>query len=279
MTDEGRFVMMGTRRYRVEAPWGKLPEPKAFGQISQVAVDSWGRVYVLQRSNPPVLIFDAAGDNVGALGSDRIIDPHGIFISPDDRIFVVDRDAHQIVIFAADGSVLNTIGSRGRPCFGGPFNHPTDVATASDGEIYVTDGYGNSRVHRFTANGSLIGSWGEPGKAPGQFSTPHAVWVDRQNRVLVADRENDRVQVFDRDGRYLESWTDFFHPMDIFEDADGMIFVTDQVPRVSMLSGDGRLVGRSRPAMNGAHGIWGDRDGSIYLAEMIPSRMAKLVPL
>ena len=192
---------------------------------------------------------------------------------------MIDRDAHQIVIFAADGSVLDTIGSRGRPCFGGPFNHPTDAAIASDGEIYVTDGYGNSRVHRFTAKGSLIGSWGEPGKAPGQFSTPHAIWVDRQNRVLVADRENDRVQVFDREGRYLESWTDFFHPMDIFEDADGMIFVTDQVPRVSMLSADGQLVGRSRPAMNGAHGIWGGRDGSIYLAEMIPSRIAKLVPV
>ena len=164
----------------------------------------------------------------------RIVDGHGIYVSPDDRVFVVDRDAHQILIFDTAGQILQTLGIRNSPKSGEPFNHPTDVAVAPDGEIYASDGYGNSRVHRFTAEGQLQMSWGNPGAAAGEFTTPHAVWIDAENRVLVADRENNRVQVFDREGTYLTEWHDLYHPMDICGYINGSVLVTDQVPRLSL---------------------------------------------
>ena len=148
----------------------------------------------------------------------------------------------------------------------------------ADGEIYVADGYGNSMVHRFAADGRHLMSFGRPGSGPGEFTTPHAVWVDRSDRVLVADRENDRVQLFDRDGRYLEEWGDFYHPMDIYEDRAGRIYVSDQIPRLSQLSPAGQLIGRCRPCYNTPHGVWGAPDGAIFIAEMNPSQVVKLSP-
>jgi hypothetical protein len=102
------------------------------------------------------------------------------------------------------------------------------------------------------------------------------IWIDRLDRVLVGDRESNRIQLFDREGNYLSAWTDFYHPMDIYRDHEGMVFVTDQVSRLSMLTNDVRLVGRSRPALNGAHWVWGDDHGNLFLAEMIPSCVTKL---
>jgi sugar lactone lactonase YvrE len=139
------------------------------------------------------LVFEPSGRFHAAWGHDRIADAHGISISPDDRVFLVDRDAHQILIFTIDGALLGTLGERHAPRFQAPFNHPTDAAVAPDGDIYVSDGYGNSAVHRFAPTGELKRTWGRPGAGPGEFSTPHAIWVDRSGRVLVADRENNRV--------------------------------------------------------------------------------------
>jgi peptidylglycine monooxygenase len=275
---EDLWVVLGDRRYRVERPWGQLPGGMALGQISQLTVDSQGRVYVFRRDDPPVLAFAPSGEFRGGLAEGRIADAHGIAIAPDDRLFLVDRDAHQILIMATDGALLGTLGERHRPRSGAPFNHPADAAIAGDGEIYVADGYGNSMVHRFAADGRHLTSFGRPGAGPGEFTTPHAVWVDRWNRVLVADRENDRVQLFNRDGRYLEQWGDFYHPMDIFEDAAGRIYVSDQIPRLSQFAPDGRLLGRCRPCYNTPHGIWGAPDGAIFVAEMTPSQVVKLTP-
>jgi peptidylglycine monooxygenase len=279
MTSESQTIVLGERHYRVDTPWGQLPAGKSLGLVSQLAVDSRGSVYVLQRANPPITVFDATGAFVREWGDGLILDGHGICIAPDDRVYIVDRDAHQIVVFDTSGRVMARIGERHRPRHGAPFNHPTDLAIAADGEIYVSDGYGNSLVHRFDPDGRLIASWGEPGGGPGQFSTPHAVWVDRQDRVLVADREHDRVQLFDRQGHYLAAWGDFYHPMDICEDLDGMVLVSDQTPRLTMMAPDGRLAGRCRPVLNGGHGVWADHDGNIFLAEMIPSRVTRLSPV
>jgi DNA-binding beta-propeller fold protein YncE len=277
-TGESLVVVLGDHRYRVEHGWGTLPAGMRLGQVSQVAVDSRGRVYVFQRAEPPVLVFEPTGVFRGALAEGRIADAHGIAVAPDDRILLVDRDAHQVLIVSPEGKLLGTLGERHRPRHGAPFNHPADVAVAPDGEIYVADGYGNSMVHRFAANGEHRQSWGRSGRGSGEFTTPHAVWVDRQNRVLVADRENDRVQLSDRDGRYLAEWRDFYHPMDIYEDAEGRIYVTDQIPRLSQLTPDGRLIGRCRPSFNTPHGVWGAPDGAIFIAEMNPSQVIKLTP-
>ncbi|MGI9334642.1 MAG: peptidyl-alpha-hydroxyglycine alpha-amidating lyase family protein [Gammaproteobacteria bacterium] len=275
---EQRMVVMGDTRYRVEPGWGRLPTGQALGPVSQVAVDSRGHVYVFQRANPPVLVFDRSGEFVDTLAQDRILDAHGIFIDHEDRVHLVDRDAHQILSFDAQGELLGTLGVRHRPQLGAPFNHPTAIAVARDGERYVADGYGNSHVHRYSAEGEHVSSWGGAGIGPGEFSTPHGVWVDRSDRVLVIDRENNRVQIFDREGRYLDEWRDLYHPMDFYEDAAGRVFVSDQTPRVTLFSPGGKLLGRSRPSLNGAHGIWGSPTGELFLAEMSPNRVTRLVP-
>ncbi len=276
---ESLVVGLGDRRYTVERNWARLPPGMAWGHISQLAVDSLGFVHVLQRSDPPVLVFDPEGGFAHSYGAGRIADGHGISIDRRDRVFVVDRDAHEIVAFDRLGRELFALGDRGKPRFGQPFNHPTDVAVAPDGEIYVSDGYGNAHVHRFSADGAHLGTFGGPGEGDGAFMTPHALWVLDDGRVVVVDRENERLQVFDREGRFLAAWGGFFHPMDLYVDDRGMIFVSDQVPRIAMLDGQGRLAGRCRGAINGAHGLWGDRAGNLFLAELLPGRVTKLARL
>jgi peptidylglycine monooxygenase len=271
-------VALGEQRYEVVRPWGELPHRLHLVGVSHVAVDSADRLYIYQRSDPPLIILDRSGKYVGGLGHGLLFDGHGIFIDDRDRVFVLDRDRHQLHVLAATGTVELSVGDPEHPRLQAPFNHPADVAVARNSDFYVADGYGNSRVHRFAPDGSLVASWGSPGKGPGQFTTPHAVWEDQQGRILVADRENDRVQLFTASGEYLTEWGDFFHPMDVWSDPAGMVYVTDQIPRLSMLSPDGTLVGRCRPVLFGAHGIWGDSVGDIYLAEAAPlDRVTKLV--
>jgi peptidylglycine monooxygenase len=272
-------VVLGERRYIVERPWGRLPDGMQLAFVSDVAVDAAGNVYVVQRVDPPVIAFDASGDYRQAWGSGVIADAHGICVTPDDRLWIVDRDAHQILVFDTAGQLVFTLGERHRPRWQRPFNHPTDVAVGPDGDIFVSDGYGNSAVHRFGPDGTWRSSWGAPGTGPGHFSTPHAIWVTDDARVLVADRENNRIQVFSLNGDYLDEWPDHYHPMDIYVAPDGMVYITDQIPRLSLLTPGGVLVGRCRPVLYGAHGIWGDARGNLYLAEASPmNRLTRLVP-
>ena len=273
-------VALGDRRYRVERPWGELPP----GPVTDVTVDSRGHVFVLLRwdplsdvTSPRVIELHPDGRRLAAWGNSLIADGHMLAAAPDDHLYIVDRDAHEIVICRGNGERVGGLGKRHAPLE--PFNHPSDVAIAPSGEIYVSDGYAGHSVHRFTPDRELIQSWGEPGNGPGQFLTPHAIWVMRDGRVIVADRENNRLQLFTCDGAYLASWTGFFKPMDIWGDERDNIYVTDQVPTLSCFAANGRLMGRSRPVLNGAHGLWGDTRGNLYLAEINPSRITRLSPL
>jgi hypothetical protein len=279
MSESGLMVALGSRRYRVERPWGDLPDGK--GRVTDVTVDSRGHVFALLRYDPlvedsgtPVIELDPNGARLAAWGGDLIADSHMLACSRDDRLYIVDRDAHEIVICSRDGRRLGGIGGRHRPLE--PFNHPTDIAFGPDGEVFVTDGYAATKVHRFDAGGRTVTSWGELGDRPGEFLNPHAIWVLSDGRVVVVDRENNRLQLFTSDGQFLEAWTGFKQPLDIWGDPEGNLFVTDLVPTLTMLTSHGKLVGRCRPVLNGAHGLWGDQDGNIFLAEPNPSRLTRL---
>ncbi len=259
----------GDYRYEVVPSFGELPPGMEWGTTYRVAVDSKDRVYVTQRGSPPVLVFDSDGTFVAGWGEEFLADPYGIYITPNDEVFITDRDAHEVLKFTVDGEYVFGIGSRGRASFQAPFNHPADVAVSASGDIYVADGFGNSSVHKFSSEGQLLASWGVPGVQPGEFSTPHGIWVDEDHRVYVADRENSRVQIFDADGNYINEWRDLYHPMDIWADADGAFVVTDQVPRFTVLDSGGKVLSRGK-APDAGLGLYGDSRGNLYLSGTFP---------
>lgn len=278
---DGLTVALGDRLYRVERPWGRLPDGLRLGLITDVAVDSADNIYVYQRydalvgqTGPAITVYNTEGQYVRHWGDGLVADAHMLCIAPDDRVLLVDRDAHQILVCDKEGRLLFTLGERHRP--NTPFNHPTDIAVAPNGDFYVSDGYGNTKVHWFTADGGLKRSWGQPGSGPGEFTTPHGIWVLGDGRVLVGDRENNRIQVFSPEGEFLVAWGELYHPMDVYADFEGRIYVSDQIPRLSLLDSDGNLMGCCRPVLNGGHGVRGDSAGNIYLAEMNPNRITKL---
>jgi hypothetical protein len=207
------MATVGTGKYRYELieNWAKLPPGETFGNTSAVATDSRDRVYVFQRKDPPVMIFDRDGTYLSCWGIGAFADPHGIFIE-DDVVYVTDRSDSVCLIYTLDGKPLQVIGKRGEhsdtggerpgdlvPRAAGPFNYPTELVPAPSGDLYVSDGYRNARVHRFTGDGRLLMSWGEPGKtAPNQFHLPHSLVVDEDGIIYLCDRENSRIQVFFR---------------------------------------------------------------------------------
>ena len=267
----------GNHVYEVIRPWGELPAGMEFGPVNDVAVDSHDRVYVFQRNDPPVMVFDRDGKYLSSWGSGMFVDAHGMYISTDDHIYLGNRDGHQVVKCTLDGQVVMTLGTAGEPSFPGPFNHPTGVAVGSNGDIYVTDGYGNNRVHRFSATGGLILSWGSRGMGPGEFRVPHGIWVDRNDRVYVADRENGRVQLFTSEGVFIDQWPDFFRATDVYIDADDFAYVTDLIPSLSVFDGSGELIACGKPVLNIAHGLYGDSHRDLYIAEAGERRLTKLV--
>lgn len=281
---EHLVVALGPQRYRVERPWGEVPA--GAGGVTDVACDAAGRVYVQLRGDaytdpehPAILVLEPDGRRRAAWGGREVLDGHMASVHPDGRVFVVDRDAHEVIVFDPEGRRLGGLGTRHAP--GEPFNAPCDVAFAPDGTIYVADGYGNAMVHRFSTAGAPLGHWGRPGAGPGEFSTPHSVWVLPDGRVAVADRENNRVQLFTADGAHLMDIGDVHKPMDVHGAPGGALYVTDQIPRLSLFDGaSGALLGRCRPVLNGAHGMWRDAGtGVLYLAELNPNRLSRLVPM
>ncbi|MEM6383134.1 MAG: peptidase [Pseudomonadota bacterium] len=275
-------VALGDQRYRIDRPFGHWPANT--GKVSDVVVTAEGQVLVLLRHDPyvdpdepRVIVLTADGDYTTAWGGAEIADAHLMAPAPDGRIFVVDRDMHEIIVFSPSGEKLGGIGKRG--CPGEPFNHPTDIAFAPSGEFYVSDGYAGWHVHKFSSTGAHVATWGSFGSGPGAFIEPHSLWCLPTGEVAVVDRCNHRIQLFDAQGTYRREWHGFRRPVGIWGDADGDVFVSDEVPSLHRMRSDGSRLGRARPMLNGAHGLFGAPDGTLYLAEANPSRLSRLTPI
>ena len=201
----------GSLSYRVETRFGldSLPEGASFGQVSAVGTDPEGNVFAFQRGprTDPIVVFDPQGRFLRSWGAGIGI-AHGLRLDPDGAVWITDVGSHCVLKFNRAGRLLRTLGTPGRAgADEATFDRPTDVTFGANGVVYVSDGYGNSRIVRFDRNGRFISAWGRPGSEPGEFATPHALATDREGRVYVSDRANERIQIFDQDGTYLSSWT------------------------------------------------------------------------
>ncbi|MDD5082730.1 MAG: peptidyl-alpha-hydroxyglycine alpha-amidating lyase family protein [Dehalococcoidales bacterium] len=290
-------MMYGSGEYRYELVdgWAKLPAGWSFPDVCGISVDKQDRVYVLNRSEHPVVVFNRNGDFVMSWGEGFFKRAHGSCTGPDGTLYCTDDGNHTVSQFTAQGKLLRLLGTKDQPSDTGyrqqsdlhaslatithggpPFNRPTGVALGKKGEIYVADGYGNARVHKFAPDGKLLFSWGGPGTAPGQFRLPHSVWVDRRELIWVTDRENNRIQMFDTEGKFVSQWTDVVRPTAVFIDAADTVYVSELGLRVSIFDVKGKLLARwgsdGKDQAGGLfvapHTIAVDSRGDIYVGEV-----------
>src|SRR5829696_3753326 len=274
------MTQTGAGQYRYERiqDFFKLPEGQSFGMISRVAADAQDRIYVFQRKDPPVVVFDRDGTYLGAWGSGEVTDPHGLKIVG-DTVYTTDRSDSVAKSFTLDGKPLMELGTRGvhsdtgnitnwlAERAAGPFNHPTEMMRHPNGDIYVTDGYRNARVHRFAADGTLKTSWGTPGNGPGQFHLPHSIAFDDDGKLYLADRSNKRIQIFTPEGQYLGEWTGMGGPNDISRGKDGNFYIAEQEDSgnpayCTVRDPQGKVLAKMESRH--VHGIGVDSKGDIY---------------
>jgi DNA-binding beta-propeller fold protein YncE len=215
----------GLMKYRVNIRFGEEPEDTMpagwkFGRVSSVATNPAGtEVYVFQRGKKadPLIVFDSKGKYLRSWGKGMFGNPHGLRVDREGNVFVTDNGDHQVMKFTRDGKLLFTLGVKGKAATDNKtFNRPTDIAFAKNGDFYVSDGYGNSRVVKFSKEGKYLLDWGKRGIGPGEFNTPHSVAVDSKGTVYVSDRENNRIQIFDPNGKFLRQWKHLGATQNIF---------------------------------------------------------------
>lgn len=280
----------GKYTYKVAQGWAKLPQGWEWGIIPAVACDSQDRVFVGSRSSHPLVVFDHEGNFLDSWGEDFLEGAHGLYIDAEDNVYCTVHNSHCIYKFNRLGELVMTLGTPGKPGEkeGDPFNGPTDCAVASNGDLFVSDGYGNARVHRFSADGNLLLSWGEPGSGPGQFNISHYVRLDRQDHVWVCDRNNRRIQIFDVDGNFLEEWAVPGRPDGLFIGLEeNVVYVSEIEQQVSIYTMDGELItqwgggvksDKQGEFLGGPHGIWVDSHGDLYVSEVfVEGRLQKFV--
>jgi DNA-binding beta-propeller fold protein YncE len=284
----------GEYAYRVIADWAKLPEGWSFRDVAAVAVDHKDQVYVFNRGEHPMIVFDRNGNFLRSWGEGRFPRAHGLHIGPDETLYCTDDGDHTMRRCTLDGKVLLELGIPGRPApymSGTPFHRCTHTALSPKGEIYVADGYGNARVHKYTPDGRLLMSWGGPGTRPGQFNIVHNICCDGDGWVYVADRENHRVQIFDGNGRYETQWNNLHRPCGLCAQGDRQpIFYIGELgpstpvnlpwpnigPRLSIVTHDGKLLaelgdphaGEAPGQFIAPHGLAVDSRGDIYVGEV-----------
>ena len=285
----------GEYTYEEVADWAQLPDGWDFKDAVDVAVDSQDRVYVFNRGGHPVVVFERDGSFVNSWGEGLFTRPHGLTLTSDDEhgevLYCVDDQGHWIGKFSLDGELLLSVGTRdeGAPQRSGkPFNRPTKVAQdPKSAELYISDGYGNARLHKYTADGQHLFSWGDYGTDPGTFNFPHSVCTDNAGKVYVADRENHRVQIFDDRGTYLDQWNNLHRPCGLHIEND-VVYIGQLPSHLNVNQGDpnigacvsihnlaGEQLSRLGAALPGEqpgqftapHGVAVDSHGDLYVGE------------
>jgi DNA-binding beta-propeller fold protein YncE len=285
----------GDFTYAVVEDWAKLPDGWSFGDVGGVGIDSKDQVYVFHRGEHPMMVFDRDGNFQRSWGEGVFTRPHGIHLGPDDSVYCTDDGDHSFRKCSPDGKVEFTLGIPGTPApymSGEPFHRCTHSALSPNGEIYISDGYGNARVHKYSPDGKkLLFSWGESGCDPGQFNVVHNICADPDGWVYVADRENHRIQVFDGDGKYETQWNNLHRPSGLcMECGSRPLSYVGEIgprlainrdapnlgPRISVLTHEGELLARLGDVLPGLkenqfispHGLAVDSRGDIYVGEV-----------
>ncbi len=299
-------VVLGSGAYRYEpvADWVKVPEGWTLGEVPSVAIDDQDRVYVFNRGARPLMVFDRDGNFLDSWGEELFTRPHGLHIGPDQAIYCTDEGTHTVSKCTLDGKLLLRIGTPNQPAprmSNRPFNRCTHTALAPNGDIYVSDGYGNAAIHKFSPDGKFLFSWGTAGSDPGEFNLPHKIACDDDGWVYVVDRENHRIQVFDGNGRYRGAVEQPASAQrHVHGGAQDPLFFIGELPphlshnrdypnlgpRISILSG-GKLVGRLNSnggpgndagQFTSPHGVAVDSRGDIYVGQVTTTTWPLLFP-
>ena len=294
------MVLLGTGSFTYEVSgedWGNLPEGLSYKEATALALDSHDNVHVFNRGSHPMIVLDSDGNVLRTWGEGGFVNPHGVTIGPDDSVYCVDNGDHTVRKFTPEGTLLMTIGAPGKPALpmsGDPFSSPTHVAVdLRNGDLYVSDGYANARVHKYSPDGRHMLSWGESGTGEGQLSVPHNITTDSDGWVYVADRENKRIQIFDSNGIFEAQWgLNLARPACVdlkHSDGEQLAYVGEFFagfftnstgmrlgPRISILDGEGKVqvrlgdqtFGDEAGRFYSPHAIAVDSRGDIYVAEV-----------
>jgi len=272
--------------YRVVENFFHIPAGTSLGEASGVALNSNGHIYLFQRAKPMLAEYDESGNFLRSIDDGLFTHPHGLRIDADDNLWTTDDGSHLVLKLSPAGRVLLVLGRKDVAAESDwLFNQPTDVAFGKNGDIYVADGYGNSRIVQFDRAGNFVKAWGKYGTGPGEFDLPHSVAVDTTGRVYVGDRENMRIQIFDAEGTFLKEWRDIGYPYGLFITPNQHVWMIDGgFDRIVELDQNGKIIGAlGSPGHAPGQFAWGHfvavgKDGRIYAADVLNWRFQVFVP-
>ena len=296
----------GSHIYEIVEGWAKLPKGIELGYTHGVVVDSIDQVYVFNMSKDAVMILDREGNYIDSWGEQFADGAHGMYLHKEDDgeyLYLTDYEKHIVVKTTLDGKTIFTLGVPDNPIYDRGFKYnPTDTAVAPNGDFYTCDGYGMNMVHKYDKFGRLIKSWGGKGTEPGKMDSPHGIWIDTRGStplVYVADRENNRIQIFTTDGEHVRFVTNDIDYPCCFYESENEIYIPDLHSRITILDKNDELIthlgedqtawkkeGWPRRPMSehkigsfiSPHGLCVDSHRDIYVAEWVPSgRLTKLI--